>query len=312
MMRGLLLIIGALACYLGGVQSAAAQTNEYHWVEVCNRGDVDVRYVVLATRSNFIEGDKAKLSGWHTIRKGRCEYVSILNYRAVTLGFTHQNAHGALVNPVYIPEDATPANGNKFVPGTLCVPQSGSINRKGSLSFVLSGVSPPCASGTYPLQISFYSKPGNYVPKYIITPRASSALPPWPKDLNAKKPQADIKDDQPGVETTPSIGTSAENMQAGMRRTYYTKRCKDGLLSMTFQAHGVSADAGCACLGDRLIKEESADVLDALDRNLSARRFQLLGDSEPPKPKDLSVALNEVLGEPKTSAYLINCILAEK
>ena len=164
----------------------------------CNRGDIDLLYVVLATRSNFVEGDKAKLSGWHTIRKGKCEDVSILTYRAVTIGFAHRNTQGALVNAVFVPEDATRASSNKFAPGTLCVPQSGSLSRKGSLSNVLAAASPPCRAGTYPFQMSFYTKPGNYVPKYVVTPRASSSLSPWPEELQVKKTFQTKQDDTQG------------------------------------------------------------------------------------------------------------------
>ena len=142
MMRGLLLIIGALACFVGGVQSAAAQTNEYHWVNVCNRGDVDLNYVVLRTRWNLGQGDRAQLSGWHTIRPGKCEDVNLSIYQGVAVGFTHALMNGGLGNPVYLPEDAQAANGNKRAPAVLCVPQSGAINRKGSLTSVLSGAMP--------------------------------------------------------------------------------------------------------------------------------------------------------------------------
>ncbi len=178
MIRVALFLMGAFACTMGSVQSATAQSNEYHWVEVCNRGDVDLNYVVLRTGWNLGQGDRAQLSGWHTIRKGHCEDVNTSVYQAVTIGFVYERAQGGLVNPVYVPSDATPANGNKYAPSVLCVPQSGSINRNSSLSSVVSGASPPCASGEYALKMLFDEKPGNFVPKLIVRPSASESLSP--------------------------------------------------------------------------------------------------------------------------------------
>ena len=91
MIRGLLFVLSALACFAGGVQSASAQSNEYHWVNVCNRGDVDLQYVVLRTRWNLGQGDRAQLSGWHTIRKGKCEDVNTSGEKRIECHLRHRS-----------------------------------------------------------------------------------------------------------------------------------------------------------------------------------------------------------------------------
>ncbi len=316
MMRGLLFIIGALACYLGGVQSAAAQTNEYHWVNVCNRGDVDLNYVVLRTRWNLGQGDRAQLSGWHTIRPGQCEDVNLSIYQGVAVGFTHALMNGGVGNPVYVPEGAKPANGNKRAPAVLCVPQSGTINRKGTLSFVLSGASPPCASGTYPLKMSFYSKPGEYapVPKFIITPRSSAALAPWPEELQTVTPAAPKPPKQQTPKPTetpgPDMDAKLKEGHAKMRRDFYTDLCKDSLLATYFQMNAAKAETGCACLAAKLVSGESAETLEALEDGVTARQFQLKGAPKP-EPRDFSVVLDEVVGRETVTRYIDQCIAEE-
>ena len=311
MMRGLFVIIGALSCFLGSVQSAAAQTNEYHWVNVCNQGDVDLNYVVLRTRWNLGQGDRAQLSGWHTIRKGQCEDVNTSVYQGIAIGFTHALINGGVGNPVYVPEDAQPANGNKRAPAVLCVPQSGSINRKGSLSSVLSGASPPCASGAYPLKMSFYSKPGEYapVPKFIITPRSSAPLARWPEELQTVTLAAPT---QPKQQTPkPDMDAKLKEGHAKMRRDLYTDLCKDSLLATYFQMNSAKADTGCACLASKLVSVESEVTLTALDENMRPREFQLRGDPEP-DPTQFSKVLDQVVGKDKTSRYIDQCIAQQQ
>lgn len=311
MMRGLLVIIGAFSCFVGGVQSAIAQTNEYHWVNVCNRGDVDLNYVVLRTRWNLGQGDRAQLSGWHTIRPGKCEDVNLSIYQGVAVGFTHALANGGVGNPVYVPEGAKPANGNKRAPAVLCVPQSGSINRKGSLSSVLSGASPPCASGTYPLKMSFYSKPGEYapVPKYIIAPRSSAPLAPWPEELQTVTPAAP----KPPKQQTPKPDMDAKLKEghAKMRRDLYTDLCKDSLLATYFQMNAAKAETGCACLATKLVSGESAETLKTLEESVTARQFQIKGAPKP-EPRDFSVVLDEVVGRETVTRYIDQCIAQQQ
>lgn len=319
MMRGLLVSIGALSCFVATlpitIQSASAQSNEYHWVNVCNRGDVDLNYVVLRTRWNLGQGDRAQLSGWHTIRKGQCDDVNTSVYQGIAIGFTHTLWEGGVGNPVYVPEEAEPANGNKRAPSILCVPQSGSINRKGSLSSVLSATSPPCASGTYPLRMSFYSKPGEYapVPKFIIKPRYSAPLARWPEELQTIVPAARTPQKQQTLETVqPDISKKLREGHAKMRRTFYTDLCKDSLLATYFQMNQAKADTGCTCLAAKLVAEESDATLQALERNINTRRFQLLGDSKPPGPEDFSVVLDQTFGREKMSRYIVQCLVEEK
>ena len=311
MMRGLLFIIGALSCFVGGVQSAAAQTNEYHWVNVCNRGNVDLNYVVLRTRWNLGQGDRAQLSGWHTIRPGKCEDVNLSIYQGVAVGFTHALMNGGVGNPVYVPEDAQAANGNKRAPAVLCVPQSGAINRKGALSSVLAGASPPCASGTYPLKMSFYSKPGEYapVPKFIITPRSSAPLEAWPEELQTVTPAAP----KPPKQQTPKPDMEAElkAAHAKMRRDLYTELCIDSLLATYFQMNAAKAETGCACLAAKLVSGESAETLKTLEDSVTARQFQLKGAPKP-EPRDFSVVLDEVVGRETVTRYIDQCIAEEK
>lgn len=112
------ILISALSAQCGGrrLHSAFAQSNEYDWVNVCNRGDVDLNYVVLRTRWNPGQRDHAQHLGWQTIRKGKCENVNSSVYQAVTTGVAHALWEGGLGNPVYVPEGAEPANGNKRAP----------------------------------------------------------------------------------------------------------------------------------------------------------------------------------------------------
>lgn len=333
MMRGLLFIIGVLSCFMGGIQSAAAQTNEYHWVNVCNRGDVDLKYVVLATRWNLGQGDRAQLSGWHTIRKGKCEDVSILTYQAVTIGFVHERAQGGLGNPVYVPSDATPANGNKYAPAVLCVPESGSIRRKGSLSSVLSAASPPCANGEYELQMPFYEKPGNFVPKFIVRPSTHESLAPWPQELNqppapapvspppqpSPAPQTKTQTPPPTAQSSSAAdidSVTATLKQRALRRQNYTTLCRNSLFSSYFQMNGAGADTACPCFVEQLINYESADTLDAIDRALrGGKRFDLLGDKtkirEEEKP-DFDTIIKKTVREENTSKYIAHCIAAQK
>lgn len=311
MMRGLRFIIGVLACLVGGVQSAAAQTNEYHWVNVCNRGDVDLSYVVLRTRWNLGQGDRAQLSGWHTIRPGKCEDVNLSIYQGVAVGFTHALANGGVGNPIYVPEDAQPANGNKRAPAVLCVPQSSSINRKGSLSSVLSGASPPCVSGTYPLNMSFYSKPGEYapVPKFIIKPRSSALLAPWPEAFQPVTPAAPMQPKQQAP--MPDMDAKLKAGHAKMRRDFYTDLCKDSLLGTYYQMNSAEAETGCRCLAAKLVSGESDETLKSLEDSVTARRFQPKGAPEP-EPKDFSVVLDEKVGKENVTRYIDQCVAQEK
>ncbi|WP_375205350.1 hypothetical protein [Hyphococcus sp.] len=224
--------------------------------------------------------------------------------------------NGGVGNPVYVPEGAKPANGNKRAPAVLCVPQSGTINRKGTLSFVLSGASPPCASGTYPLKMSFYSKPGEYapVPKFIITPRSSAALAPWPEELQTVTPAAPKPPKQQTPKPTetpgPDMDAKLKEGHAKMRRDFYTDLCKDSLLATYFQMNAAKAETGCACLAAKLVSGESAETLEALEDGVTARQFQLKGAPKP-EPRDFSVVLDEVVGRETVTRYIDQCIAEE-
>jgi hypothetical protein len=310
MIRGLLFVLSALAYFAGGVQSASAQSNEYHWVNVCNQGDVDLQYVVLRTRWNLGQGDRAQLSGWHTIRKGKCEDVNTSVYQGIAIGFTHALMNGGVGNPVYHPQDAQAASGNKRAPAVLCVPQSGAINRKGSLSSVLSAASPPCSSGTYPLRMSFYSKPGEYapIPKFIIKPTRSASLAPWPEERQVMAPAAPMR---PKAQTSSrtSMDAKLKEGHAQKRRGLYADLCNDSLLATYFQMNATNAQTGCACLSAKLVAGESEVTLTALEENMRPREFQLRGDPEP-DPKQFSEVLDRVVGKDKTSQYITQCVVA--
>ena len=308
MIRVSIFFICAMACLFAAPERAYTQSNEYHWVNVCNRGDVDLLYVVLATRQNFLLGDSAQLSGWHTIRKGKCEDVSILTYQAVTIGFAHERAQGGLGNPVYIPSDATPANGNKYAPSVLCVPKSGSVRRKGSLSSVLSASSQPCASGEYALKMSFYEKPGNFEPKFIVKPSTNESLAPWPQKLSPPPQNTKQRSASPPMQGSDDL--------ASQRQTMYSTLCQDSLFAIYFQMNGANAETACPCFADQLVKNENAETLDAIDRNLrrNERRFNLLGNNKnhDEQKENLDTAIKQVVREENVTAYIKHCIKAEK
>ncbi|WP_133162225.1 hypothetical protein [Hyphococcus luteus] len=306
MIRGLLFVLSVLACFAGGVQSASAQSNEYHWVNVCNRGDVDLHYVVLRTRWNLGQGDRAQLSGWHTIRKGKCEDVNTSVYQGIAIGFTHALMNGGVGNPVYHPQDAQAANGNKRAPAVLCVPQSGAINRKGSLSFVLSAVSPPCSSGTYPLRMSFYSKPGEYapVPKFIIKPRDSAALAAWPEELRAVE-KVQEQSEQKSGDVPAWKSASSGDVMTRIRRDNYTAACRDSLIASSFSLMKMDKENGCVCLADALVSGESEKTLLSIDMNLRVREEDL--DLMGIKDKDFDAVINTFIPDARMTPYMINC-----
>ena len=310
MIRGLLFVLSALACFAGGVQSASAQSNEYHWVNVCNRGDVDLQYVVLRTRWNLGQGDRVQLSGWHTIRKGKCEDVNTSVYQGIAIGFTHALMNGGVGNPVYHPQDAQAANGNKRAPAVLCVPQSGAINRKGSLSSVLSAASPPCSSGTYPLRMSFYSKPGEYapVPKFIIKPTRSASLAPWPEELRAVEKVPEHNEQKSG-EVLAWKSVSSGEVMARIRRDNYTAACRDSLIASSFSLMTMDKGKGCACLADALVSGESAKTLLSIDMNLHVREDDI--DTTGSKDKDFDTVINTFISDARMTSYMRNCQQAQ-
>ncbi|MAN46268.1 MAG: hypothetical protein GYB49_05200 [Alphaproteobacteria bacterium] len=310
MIRGLLFVLSALACFAGGVQSASAQSNEYHWVNVCNRGDVDLHYVVLRTRWNLGQGDRAQLSGWHTIHKGKCEDVNTSVYQGIAIGFTHALMNGGVGNPVYHPQDAQAASGNKRAPAVLCVPQSGAINRKGSLSSVLSAASPPCSSGTYPLRMSFYSKLGEYapVPKFIIKPRYSAALAAWPEELRAVEKVPEHNEQKSGdVPAWKSV--SSGEVMARIRGDNYTAACWDSLVASSFPLMKMDKEKGCVCLADALINGESEETLLSIDMNLRVRGEDI--DLTGNKDKDFDTVINTFIPDARMTSYMSNCQQAQ-
>lgn len=80
----------------------------------------------------------------------------------------------------------------------------------------------------------------------------------------------------------------------------YTALCQDSLYASYFQMNGAGAEKACACFADQLVSHETAQALQAIDRNLSddVRRFELLGD-EPKggeQKKDFHTVIRECEG----------------
>ena len=301
-----LVLIGSFAS-----ANSALASNGYHWVNVCNRGDVDLRYLVLASRSNLGQGDRARLLGWKEISKGQCENVTPLNYQAVTIAFVHEGASGEFVNPVYSMDGAEPAGDNKYAPPLLCAPESGTVNYKGTLSAVKQRATPPCASGYYPVVASFYIKPGARVPKLIAKPSGSSSLPVWPAVRRAVAP-APAKAAAPPA---PSAAKPAakpliplQNLPGLNRRiSDYTLGCQRSILTAVFKAYNVDRASGCGCMAKQLAERQDIDVLRKIDDRLDTRQFQLAGDSAGKKNLGFEAVLKNFVDENYIAAYIRQC-----
>jgi len=291
--------------------NSASASNEYHWVNVCNRGDVDLHYLVLASRSNLGQGDRARLLGWKEISKGQCENVTPLNYQAVTIAFIHEGTSGEFVNPVYLIDGAEPAGDNKYAPPLLCAPTSGTVTYKGTLSAVKQRATPPCASGYYPVVASFYIKPGARVPKLIAKPSGSSSLPVWPAVRRAVAP-APAKAAAPPA---PSAAKPAakpliplQNLPGLDRRiSDYTHACQRSILTAVFKAYNIDEVRGCGCMAKNLAERQDMKVLRKIDERLDTRQFQLRGDGAGKKDLGFDIVLKSFVDENYTAAYIRQC-----
>ncbi|MCR9262306.1 MAG: hypothetical protein NXH95_21540 [Pseudomonadaceae bacterium] len=251
--------------------SGAVKADNYgNLVEVCNHGDVDLRFLSYATSSSFFGGDRGEISGFYTIRPGDCGNVNPSGYQTVAVGFLQTNNKGVNGNPVYKLNDVPDDGSLSWLPSIVCAPPNDAVMYTNSIDLVRSNYLPPCKPGLVEVRMSFGVMPNDRFPKFNLTPRSSDALSSW-----LKKPPNSTDDRQGEAKSRAN-----ESLEDGYRRNI-ANACVEGKLYQRFLHPSDNPKGMCECFARNIVRgegpltvhsisvraERGEDLLAALDRH---------------------------------------------
>jgi hypothetical protein len=257
-----------------GMPETALARNTNNVVEVCNKGDVDISYIVFASKSSFLGGEEAKISGWHKIKRGKCNDVNPRGFQGVTIGFLQKNRDGIVGNPVYNIRNAGKAGSTKRAPSVICAPINDTVDYKSSLGVVRDKYLPPCGEGFAEFKMSFYDKPNDIFPTFNLKPRSSDRLSPWPNAAaSLASPSQDNKRDQ--VNAAVIIGKTVLGAAKGLEDAKVRKlspACTKSVLTFAFAFTEEGPAKACGCVSRKIIRGENPDVVSSIVSDIDAGR----------------------------------------
>lgn len=285
---------------MGPSQMALAQ-NYAKVVRVCNKGNVDLKYMAFATRSSLLGGEGAKISGWHPIKRGKCQDVNPRGFSAVTVGFLQTNSDGITGNPVYnVRNTGKPANSRK-APATICAPINDKVDYKSALGIVRDKYLPPCREGFAEFRMSFYVRPGDVVRPIHLKPRSSDQLNPWPIETAAvvSRPSQGSSGknsarEMSGVEILGKILLGAAQGLEDAKIKKISSACGKNNLTFAFAFTEEGPAKACECLSRKIVRSEGPESISRMIADIDAGR----GFDE----------LVERLPEEKFTQYLESCV----
>ena len=275
-MRGLLLTAAVVLSLLQANHAFASDLfgNE---VNVCNKGDTDLFYLVFATDRSMFFGDSAEISAWHKVEPGDCSDVSLSGYPTVALGFLQNNAHGVQGNPVYELDNATDVGSTDWAPATVCAPVDGTLSDDGGLQPLRERYTPPCREGFAPLRMSFGVIPNGLAPVFNLTPRDNTPLVAWPFFRSGPNPPVSKPAPQSGSTTSDLenlakiIQGAAQGLEKGRIRKL-AGSCEKSSLVMLFAFTKETPAQACNCIATRTIREEPAPRVNQMLADVDAGR----------------------------------------
>ncbi len=264
--------------------SPTANAQNYgNFVEVCNKGDIDLRFVYFATNSSLFGGEQAKIAGWYTIEPRDCENVNPTGFDTVAVGFMQVNDEGVRGNPVYILENATDVGSTDWAPSVVCAPINDSLGYKSGLGVVKQKYTPPCQDGFAEYRMSFGVIPNDVYPTYNLTPRGSDRLNPWPGGSAqpasaATKSQPEMSDLEVAARI---IVGAAQGLEDGKVRKV-SEACAASSLVFVFSFSKEGPAQACDCFSRQIVRGEPANVVSGLITRIDAGAdFDALTDELP-------------------------------
>lgn len=241
------LIMLTLLLYSGAVKA----DNYGNLVEVCNHGDVDLRFLYYATSSSFFSGERGEISGFYTIKPGDCGNVNPSGYQTVAVGFLQTNNKGVNGNPVYRLNDVADDGSLSWLPSIVCAPPHDAVTYTNSIDLVRSNYLPPCKPGLVEVRMSFGVMPNDQFPKYHLTPRSSDVLSSWLK---------------PKTGTTMNNDASSranESLEDRYRR-HIANACLKGKLYQRFLDPSDNPKLMCECFARNIVRGEGPLTIDVI------------------------------------------------
>ncbi len=294
-MKNIVLVICIFSIWL--LSPTANAQNYGNLVEVCNKGDIDLKFVYFSTNSSLFGGEKAKISGWYTIEPSDCENVNPTGFDTVAVGFLQVNNDGVRGNPVYLLEDATSVGSTDWAPSVVCAPINDSLSYQSGLGNVKQKFTPPCQDGFAEYRMSFGVIPNDVYPTFNLTPRGSDRLNPWPGGsappaTAATKSQPEMSDLE--IAARIMLG-AAKGLEDGKVRKI-SNGCAASSLVFVFSFSKEGPAQACDCLSRQIVRGEPANVVSGLISRIDAG-----ADFD---------ALIEELPHPNLERYLESCISA--
>lgn len=268
----LLIMLTLLLC------SGAAKADNYgNLVEVCNHGDVDLRFLYFATSSSFFGGERGEFSGFYTIKPGDCGNVNPSGYQTVAVGFLQTNNKGVNGNPVYRLNDVSDDGSLSWLPPIVCAPSNDAVTYTNSINLVRSNHLPPCKPGLVKVRMSFGVMPNDQFPKYHLTPRSSDVLSSW---LNQTSTSTRNKQGDASSQAN-------ESLEDGYRR-HIANACVDGKLYQLFLNPTESPKLMRECFARNIVRGQGPLTIHAISTRVE-------------RGKDLRAALDQ--HAPKTFTF---------
>lgn len=294
-------VVAIFICGLLSPLEAQAQRNTSNVVTVCNKGNVDLSYIVFATKSSFLGGEEAKISGWHKIKRGKCGDVNPRGFQGVMIGFLQKNKDGIVGNQVYHVRNVGRAGKSKREPTTICAPINGSVDYKSTLGAVRAKYLPPCRDGYAEVEMSFYVKPNDIFPTINLKPRNIDRLRPWLSETAtvASRPSQssggqNSTREMSGVEILGKVLFGAAKGLEDAQIKKLSSSCKNSALTFVFSFSTEGPAATCQCLSRKIVRLSGPNVVSRIVEDIDAGR-------------DFDDAI-DIVPEDKLNNYLESCI----